>query len=149
MTTPDLGLDRQGYDQIHLRRSTTGQLLTPATVDGSALSLILDSGASATVIDTASAERIGLSASRASSDAAGAGGLLESFEASIDDLHLGNIPTGPRSVAVMDLRHVNEQLAVLGEPRVDGVIGADLLLEHTAVIEYAGPTLHIKRKPDA
>jgi predicted aspartyl protease len=118
--------------------------LAPVRIGGTDVTMILDSGASATVVDRASAARVGLTGLEVGDVAAGAGGRLETHMASVDDLTLGAVAVAVERVAVMDLSHVNDQLMAIGEARVDGVVGADILNRHAALIDYGPPGLYLR-----
>jgi hypothetical protein len=45
---------------------------------------------------------------------------------------------------VLDFSHVNEALVRGGAQAVDGVVGADLLLAKSGVIDYVGQALFLK-----
>ena len=137
-------LEAAGYAKVDLRRSGTGQLLATVKVEGSELLMALDSGASATVVDRQSAADAHLSGLVAGEGAAGAGGRLETHTAPVQDVALGAVPLTLSRVAVMDLSHVNDQLVAVGEVRVDGVVGADVLGVHEALIDYGGPSLYLR-----
>ncbi len=133
-----------GYVRIELEETKTGQLRVPVRINDTPASLILDSGASGTVIDVAFAKDLGLDARVAGDGGAGAGGRLDTFTADVEELGFADLSLGARSVSVMDFRHVNDQLVALGETRPDGVLGADVLAQRAAVIEYEGPSLYLK-----
>ena len=44
----------------------------------------------------------------------------------------------------MDLSHINDSFIALGVERIDGVVGADVLLEGGAVIDYGSMILYLK-----
>jgi len=133
-----------GYSRIQLERMRTGQMLIDAHLGDAAVTMMLDSGASATVLDSAAAARIGLSAQKPGDTAAGAGGVLTTSTADVDNLKLAELNLGPRSITIMDFRHVNEQLTALGEVPPDGVLGADVLHALNAVLDYTDPSLYIR-----
>lgn len=136
-------LGATGYSRIDLHRSGTGQLLAAARLGGEDLLMILDSGASATVVDQASAQRLGLTELVAGEGAAGAGGRLETHVVDVGSVSFGDVAVPVEKVFVMDLSHVNDQLLAVGERPVDGVIGSDILSQRAALIDYSGPCLYL------
>jgi predicted aspartyl protease len=136
-----------GYHRVALRRSRTGQLLVDARLGSAGLSMILDSGASATVLDLESADRLGLARVDAERCGVGAGGQVDTFVTQAGELVLGSIAVSVGPLPVIDFGHVNQRLIAIGEPQVDGVIGADVLREHAAVLEYESPALYLRREP--
>lgn len=138
-------LSNSGYTKIGLRRNGVGQLLADVEIGAEHVSMILDSGASATVLDKESADRLGLSRAEAERCGVGAGGQVDTFAIESVSLSLGGIdvPLGP--LPVMDFSHVNDRLTAVGEARVDGVLGADILNRHNAIFEYAAPAVYLLR----
>src|SRR5687768_2036810 len=63
----------QGYVGIPTRRLKSGHYQATAQVDGQRLSLIIDSGASTSILDNASAVRLGLSLRRSRTRVSGLG----------------------------------------------------------------------------
>lgn len=137
-------LSATGFSKIGLRRSGTGQLLATARIAGHEVLMILDSGASATVLDRESADRLGLNELVEGDGAAGAGGRLETHVVDVGSVLCGDVAVHLDKVFVMDLGHVNDQLVALGEPRVDGVLGSDVLGQHEALIDYSPPCLYMR-----
>jgi clan AA aspartic protease (TIGR02281 family) len=139
-------LRRQGYERLALERSATGQLLTGATVNGSGVTLIVDTGASKTVLDETSARRLGLRAATEGGvdEATGAGGSMACTSVAVEAFDLPDVSLGPRSVAVVDLGHATTRLQEMGIGGIDGVVGADILRHCRAVLEYEPPTLYLR-----
>ena len=137
-------LGAAGYSRIDLRRGGTGQLLATVRIGSGEALMILDSGASATVVDRESADRIGLTELAPGEGAAGAGGRLETHVVDVGSVSLGEVAVQVDRLCVMDLSHVNDQLLSIGEPRVDGVLGSDVLSQHAALIDYSAPRLYLR-----
>lgn len=146
--TSDLSthLSRAGYTKIALRRNGAGQLLADVEIGPAKVSMILDSGASATVLDKESADRLGLSSAKAERLGVGAGGKVDTFAVESVSLSLGEVDVRLRTLPVMDFSHVNDRLTAVGETRVDGVLGADILQRHAAILEYAAPAVYLLRQ---
>ena len=98
-------LSATGYSRIDLHRSGTGQLLATAHLGDGDLLMILDSGASATVVDQESAERLGLTDLVAGEGAAGAGGKLETQVVDVGSVSFGNVAVEVEKVFVWGLKH--------------------------------------------
>lgn len=134
-----------GYTKIGLRRNGAGQLLADVAIGNQHVSMILDSGASATVLDKESADRLGLSHAEAGRCGVGAGGRVDTSTVESVSLSLGGMAVVLGTVPVMDFSHVNDRLMAVGESRVDGVLGADILQRHAAILEYATPAVYLTR----
>ena len=110
-----------------------------ALVNNAEARLLIDTGASKTVLDKTfllSLEpKVTLEQSEQLSTGLGAGNLPSEFAQNID-LEIGSWRVRDTSVAVLDLFHVNETYKSIDLPVLHGVIGGDLLLSHQAVINY-------------
>ena len=80
---------------------------------------------------------------------AGAGGITLTIHA-LDGatLSLDGHPLRSDGIYAVDLTHVNEGLVTKGASRVQGVLGADVLTYHQAVIDYTTMSLFL-RYPNA
>ena len=61
---------------------------------------------------------------------------MESQTTCLKSLKIGEIRLKNIDVVVLDLNHVNESYAMIGNKGIDGVIGSDLLNKYEAVIYY-------------
>jgi predicted aspartyl protease len=68
---------------------------------------------------------------------------MESQTTCLKSFKLGDIKIKDLDVVVLDLNHVNESYAMIGEKGIDGVIGSDLLKKYDAVIYYKGKKLKL------
>jgi hypothetical protein len=60
---------------------------------------------------------------------------------------LDAVPLPPVEVVVMDLDPLNAGLAADGEPPIDGILGAPVLVDTSAVIDYGEPALYLAAGP--
>ncbi len=133
---------------LPLVRGTTGHLhFEHASANGRAATFYLDTGAGRTVIDREFANLIGLplTAVPLGLNAVGAGGELTAKGTIVERLALGSLALENFPAAVIDLSHVNTGLRARGALPMDGVIGADLLDAHDAVIDYRARCLFLRR----
>jgi clan AA aspartic protease (TIGR02281 family) len=138
-------LREQGYIGIPTRRLRSGHYQATAQVDGQRLSLIIDSGASTSILDNASAVRLGLSVRRSRTRVSGLGAPAQrALSGRLDDVRLGALRLDSLAVMVLDLSHVNQSLREDGIERADGVIGADLLAERRAVFDFTSGVLYLR-----
>lgn len=144
---PDLAtfLLSKGYIALQAQRSAVGHFEVEATINDKEALLLIDTGASMTVIDEASAQRLDLHLKTADEKAGGLGvadlviskGILKSLK--IYTLALVNM-----DVYVMNLSHVNLALEARNARRADGVIGADVLDGYAAIIDYTDSIVYLK-----
>jgi clan AA aspartic protease (TIGR02281 family) len=138
-------LREQGYVGIPTRRLKSGHYQAMAQVDGQRLSLIIDSGASTSILDNASAVRLGLPLRRSRTRVSGLGAPAQrALSATLDDVRLGALRLDSLAVVVLDLSHVNQSLQNEGIELADGVIGADLLAERRAVFDFTSGVLYLR-----
>ena len=123
-----------------------------ALVNGTEARLLIDTGASKTVLDKTfllSLEpKVNLKQSEQLSTGLGAGNLPSEYAQNLK-IEIGDWTVDETSVAVLDLYHVNETYKSIDLPILHGVIGGDLLLSHQAVINYKKAELKLtspKRK---
>jgi clan AA aspartic protease (TIGR02281 family) len=135
----------QGYVGIPTRRLRSGHYQAMAQVDGQRLSLIIDSGASTSILDNASAVRLGVPLRGSRTRVSGLGARAQrALSATLDDVRLGALRIDSLAVVVLDLSHVNESLSDEGIELADGVLGADLLAERRAVFDFTSGVLYLR-----
>lgn len=121
-------------------------IFTEGKLKGRPLRLLIDTGASKTVLDK---KFLGenfphLPLEMNDMPATGAGtNTIQTEITEVSDFFLGNgkkknssSPLDKFPVAVMDLSHVNDTYAKIGQPPIQGVIGSDLLVHFGAVINF-------------
>jgi clan AA aspartic protease (TIGR02281 family) len=139
---------RAGFVQVSLTRNAIGHLQIDAEIDGRPATLLLDTGASNTVLDGRSAAERGLALASSAETAAGLGTIGQTLSTAVlGQLRLGVWSAREVKVAVIDLSHVNAALASKEARAVDGVLGNDLLLRHAAIIDLAAPALYLAARP--
>ena len=135
----------RGYVGIPTRRLKSGHYQATAQVDGQRLSLIIDSGASTSILDNATAVKLGLDLRRSRTRVSGLGAPAQrALSARLDDVRLGALRLDTLAVMVLDLSHVNASLREEGIELADGVIGADLLAEREAVFDFTSGVLYLR-----
>jgi predicted aspartyl protease len=113
--------------------------------DGHRLLLIVDSGASTSVLDNATAVRLGLNMRRSRSRVSGLGAPSQrALSATLEDVRIGALRLDSLPVVVLDLSHVNQSLRDEGIELADGVIGADLLAQRGAVFDFTSGVLYLR-----
>ncbi len=138
-------LAQLGYVSVPLRRTPVGHLELDATVNGKPARLLVDTGASATVINKTSAERWGLECHDNPGKAIGCGFVGSTQTTRLDELKLADLEIDDVEVAVVDLSQINAGLEQAKAEPIDGIIGSKLMIERNGIVEYASDTLHLRR----
>jgi predicted aspartyl protease len=144
-TTLSEFLRARGYTGIQMEKNAVGHFEVQAVVNGLPARLLIDTGASRTVIARASVSRFKLAITETDEKAGGVGtsehavayGVAETLE--LQSFHLSSLPVG-----VIDLSHVNQALEAHGGTSIDGAIGGDLMGSRAAVIDYQHAILYLR-----
>ena len=137
----------QGYDRVDLKRSAVGHFEIEAQVNGNPVHMIIDTGASHTVLDAGVAKGLGVTVTPVKGEAKGpcmSGTMGPLGDARLDELRLDAFTMESLSVAVLDLSDTNTALDQAGSTAIGGILGADFLHRTAAVIEYADKRLYLK-----
>lgn len=137
-------LQKKKYKKIPFVISKTQHLILKARINGCKGVFILDTGASNSCVGLESVEKFELHATHSSTKAAGAGAVNMTTQLASDNLlQLGRWKATNFSFIVFDLTHVNQALKQYKTKAVDGIIGADVLLEGKAIIDYHHQYLYL------
>jgi len=138
-------LKKNKYKKIKFKVSKTQHLLIKATINGVKGNFILDTGASNSCVGFESIEPFALVAkkSKTMASSAGATGMFMQ-QSSNNKMQLGRWKTATLDLVIFDLSHVNQALQEHKAKPVDGIIGADVLLQGKAIIDYYNHCLYLK-----
>ncbi len=138
-------LKKEKYKKINFKVSKTQHLLVKATINGILGNFILDTGASNSCVGFESIDYFNLTAGKSKTKASGAGatGMFTQL-AKNNALQIGRWKTDDFHLVIFDLSHVNEALQQYKAKPVHGIIGADILLEGKAIIDYYNHCLYLK-----
>jgi predicted aspartyl protease len=138
-------LKKEKYKKIAFKISKTQHLLVKATINGVSGNFILDTGASNSCVGFEGIEQFHLKAGKSKTKASGAGatGMLTQI-AKNNALQIGRWKTAEFHLVIFDMVHVNEALQQYKAKPVHGIIGADVLLEGKAIIDYYNHCLYLK-----
>ena len=140
-------LEDRGFYRIPLKRLASTHYLVRAKIHDKEARLILDTGASTTCVDIEKAEFFDILHEKSDMMAAGAGALgMETQVSHKNQLHIGTWKDTHVGIVLFDLSHINIALQEAGEEEVDGILGADFLKKHRAVIDYGRNCLYLKDK---
>ena len=138
-------LKKEKYKKINFKVSKTQHLLVKATINGILGNFILDTGASNSCVGFESIDYFNLTAGKSKTKASGAGatGMFTQL-AKNNSLKIGRWKTDEFHLIIFDMTHVNEALQQYKAKPVHGIIGADILLEGKAIIDYYNHCLYLK-----
>ncbi|MBK9732941.1 MAG: aspartyl protease family protein [Chitinophagaceae bacterium] len=112
-----------------------------------ALRLLIDTGASKTVLDkkfiSERLPELKLEINEQLTTGVGTNTIQSEFT-DIENLSVGKLKLKKLKVAVLDLQHVNETYNLIQLPPIDGVLGCDVLVDYGAVINLDKNELRIK-----
>ena len=138
-------LKKKNYKKIKFKVTRTQHLLIKAKINGVLGNFILDTGASNTCIGFESIELFNVTAKKSKTKASGAGGTGMRTQISIQNqLQIGSWKSVNFSIVIFDLSHVNEALEAYKTKAVHGIIGADVLLEGKAIIDYYNHYVYLR-----
>lgn len=131
---------------IPFQRIETEHICCHLTINEQAGFFLIDTGASNSCVAKMRQEFYQLTPKEKPTEAAGAGTekletqkMEDALWKSLDGQLLGEFP-----VMLLDLESINTTLANQGAPAIDGIIGADLLVELKAVIDYKAMELQLE-----
>ena len=121
-------------------------IMVNGSIHGKEAHFLIDTGASRSVFDPNTiatfiddpvfVKKDGITAGVGSSD-------LESATFHIDRFSIGSIEIIDYEAVALDLENIHETYGKLFLPRIDGIIGGDLLKKHKAVINYRNKKLRL------
>ena len=121
-------------------------IMVKGMIHGKEANFLIDTGASRSVFDPKTISNFiddiqfekkeGLTAGVGSSD-------LESATFIIDVFSIGEVEICDYEAVALDLENIHEMYGKLGLPRIDGIIGGDLLKRYKSVINYKGKKLRL------
>lgn len=138
-------LKKEKYKKINFKVTKTQHLLIKATINGVSGNFILDTGASNSCVGFEGIDKFKLKAGKSKTKASGAGatGMFTQL-AKNNLLQIGRWKTAGFQLIIFDMAHVNEALRQYKAKPVHGIIGADILLEGKAIIDYYNHCLYLK-----
>jgi len=138
-------LEDQNFQRIPLKKLKTGHYQLTLKINGKSGDFILDTGASTSCIGFESVSHFRLLSEESEIKAAGAGALdMETKIAKNNLLEIGQTTVKDIDIILFDLSHVNGALQQVDEKGVHGILGADLLKQLRAVIDYGRNCFYIR-----
>lgn len=140
-------LKANDYIKSGFKLSKTQHLQITAKINGVEGNFILDTGASNSCVDITFEEHFKLKTQKSKTKVAGAGAVgMPSKISEYNILKIGRWEAYQFTVVVFDLTHVNMALTEAKVKPVHGIIGADVLLEGKAIIDYENRNLFLKKQ---
>jgi predicted aspartyl protease len=138
-------LESKGFFRIPLKKLNTGHYKLAAKINGKTGYFILDTGASSSCIGFSSVQYFEMLPEESDVKAAGAGATNMKTEIGNGNIFaIGGKTVKNMSFVIFDLSHVNQALNQVQESAVQGILGADFLKSHKAVIDYGRNVLYFK-----
>ncbi|MBR9832636.1 hypothetical protein GYB57_10865 [bacterium] len=121
-------------------------LLVKVEVNSFRVNLVLDTGASKSVLDSNSIDLFLVDQIHDTDEESTSIGntTLRSQKALIEELKFGGITLWNKMVNVLDLSNVIHVYESLSLPLIHGILGADLLQEMNAVVDFKNKTLMLE-----
>ena len=139
-------LKKKKYIRIPLKKIATNHLEVQAKINGIKGRFILDTGASNSCVGIDAIAAFNLIAEASETKAAGAGAVgMETQLSKNNRLKIGDWETHTLHLVLFDLSHVNTALTQHKAKEVAGIIGADILQQGKAVIDYNKYVLYLKK----
>jgi hypothetical protein len=139
-------LSKKKYIKIKLKKTATHHLELKAVINDVKGRFILDTGASNSCVGIDLIEHFNLVAEESETKAAGAGATdMETQKSENNSLEIGKWKTNDCNLVLFDLTHVNTALTQHKAKEVHGIIGADVLQEGKAIIDYDKLVLYLKK----
>ncbi|TCI90618.1 retropepsin-like aspartic protease [Tenacibaculum sp. M341] len=132
-----------------MEKEITGHLVLMTNINGIKSRLILDTGATNTAIDIKKQQELKLNSELSNEVATGAGKTDIPFEKAQDvKLEINGLTFNKKELYIMNLDYVNSALSDYGIDKIDGILGADILTEFNAIIDYTNLTIYMKKSVD-
>ena len=138
-------LEGKDFQRIVLRKMTTGHYTCKVKLNTKRGIFIIDTGASSSCIAFEYVAYFNLIQEESDVIAAGAGDSnMKTALAPNNVLELEGYLTKNISFVLFDLSHVNKAISKVDPTIVHGILGADYLKKHSAVIDYGRNCMYLK-----
>jgi hypothetical protein len=131
-----LSLDADGF-----------HLMVKMKINGKPANLIIDTGASKTVLDKTRISKYVKETDFKLHDKLSSGlgtNTMQSQSTLLKRIKIGDAEITDYTIVLLDLSHVNSSYEQLGLKPVEGVLGSDILLQFNAVIDYEKKIMKLK-----
>lgn len=142
-------LKQNNYRPSALLKNVAGHFELMVSIDGVDTNFIVDTGAAKTVVDLSFARSQNLALQESNIEVCGLGiSRMILYRIKSATLMVGEFTLVLPQLHAIDLRHVKQSLREKGMDRpANGIIGADVLNHHKAIIDYANQLLYLQKQP--
>ncbi len=138
-------LKKKKYKRIKFKVLKTQHLLITAKINDVKGTFILDTGASNSCVGFEGINKFNLIAENSETKAAGAGTTgMETQLSTANKLKMSYWRFTNLTLVIFDMQHVNLALQQYKMKTIDGIIGADVLLQGNGIIDYSNSYLYLK-----
>ena len=138
-------LEGKGFQRIVLRKMTTGHYTCHVKLNAKKGVFIIDTGASSSCVGFEHAGIFNLTQQQSDVIAAGAGDSNMKTALALNNvLELKNHISKNMPFVLFDLSHVKKAISKVDPTIVHGILGADYLKKHSAVIDYGRNCMYLK-----
>lgn len=124
--------------------------LASATVNGSEIMMVVDTGASLSCFDINFLQQIVGEDTIKSNESMTSGigtNSMNSVITRIKELSIGSLTIQNYRAVGIDMTHIHHAYEQIGLAKIEGILGADILARHQAVINYRKRTITLNSKP--
>lgn len=141
-------LKQNNYRPAALTKTVVGHFEMMVSLNGTDTNFIVDTGAAKTVVDLAFARSMELEVQESTIQVCGLGSnRLVLYRIKSATLMVGEFRLFLPELHAIDLKHIKQSLQEKGVSRpANGIIGADVLNHHKAIIDYANQLLYLQRQ---
>lgn len=142
-------LKKNNYRPSALQKTVVGHFEMMVSLNGVDTNFIVDTGAAKTVVDLSFAFAQNLELQESNIQVCGLGAhRLVLYRIKSATLMVGEFTLALPELYAIDLKHVKQSLLEKGVTRpANGIIGADVLNYHKAIIDYANQLLYLQKQP--
>lgn len=138
-------LEDRKYIGVKLKRIATNHFQIMASINGKKGKFILDTGASNSCVGLEAIKKFKLETIHSDHKAAGAGPEeIDTLISENNQIQIGKYGIEEVTLVLIDLTHINKALEKHEAKRVDGIIGADILEQGRAIIDYHKKKIYFK-----
>jgi hypothetical protein len=140
------GVEYRGFKRVPIRVSEGFNLYVDGAVNGSPARLMIDTGAFATLLHRDFVQRMRIPLRQTPFRSAAVNLKQRGVEvARIQRLSVGSVDILGKEVGVVNLDGLIYRELLKGSPPVAGLLGAEILRSHHAIVDFGTRTLYLKR----
>jgi predicted aspartyl protease len=146
MSSLKKSLLKKGYIHIPMKITKTNHLVVNVKLNGVKGRFIVDTGASNSCVGLEEVHKFRIETSASEVKAGGAGAVgMETLKSQGNKLKMGKWKAKQCDLVVFDMSHINQVLEEHSAKMINGIIGADLLIQFKGVIDYKNNCFYLKK----